>query len=520
MEISVSDRLKVSAQLIMTGRGCIIGQSGSGKSYLLGVIAEELLRLNLPFCIIDTEGEYAALKSSFQLLIIGGPDQDLPIETDFEKLFYRSASENIPVVLDLSECIDKAEAAYSALRSLYTVEEKLRKPYLVMIEEADKFAPQVVRPTINVVEEISVRGRKRGIGLMVATQRPSNISKNVLSQCSYGFIGKLTIENDLSAISQLFSSRSTLDAIVNLGTGEFVPFGMGTSEVVSVRQTGNRRVGSTPLVSIQSRAESKNEINALISEFKRFQSPKKQQRKSQSAKDTQIEIESLILRFKNEQMEAYAKKVSKKLFGVFGRSIESIEGLNLKYLPLTMCSIRIPTGKHDFNEYVMLLDKDLNVVQLSNKVNQISTGIKNLKLTKLESEILDYARASNYIMMSDLETEGISKHQAIVKSSRALEEKGLVKLKGNRIYALRFMQMLSKSRPETEITKAFENQITESSKTPGEIKSLVSLMYPNASITESSEIFLPFYEITLKNKNHVRIFRLDGMFGKEIMVAE
>ena len=44
----------IDAQELVTGRTCVIGQSGSGKSYLIAVLCEKLLSNKIAFCIIDT----------------------------------------------------------------------------------------------------------------------------------------------------------------------------------------------------------------------------------------------------------------------------------------------------------------------------------------------------------------------------------------------------------------------------------------------------------------------------------
>ena len=45
-------------------------------------------------------------------------------------------------------------------------------------------------------------GRKFGLGLMVISQRPARIDKNILSQCNTQIIMKMTNPNDLKAISK------------------------------------------------------------------------------------------------------------------------------------------------------------------------------------------------------------------------------------------------------------------------------------------------------------------------------
>jgi len=47
-------------------------QSGSGKSYLIAVLCEQLLQNNIAFCIVDTEGEYFSLKENFKCSGLAG----------------------------------------------------------------------------------------------------------------------------------------------------------------------------------------------------------------------------------------------------------------------------------------------------------------------------------------------------------------------------------------------------------------------------------------------------------------
>ena len=60
---------EIDADELVTGRTCVIAQSGAGKSYAIGVILEELLKKNVAFCIVDPEGEYKSLKEKFSILI-------------------------------------------------------------------------------------------------------------------------------------------------------------------------------------------------------------------------------------------------------------------------------------------------------------------------------------------------------------------------------------------------------------------------------------------------------------------
>jgi DNA helicase HerA-like ATPase len=93
------------AQDLVTGRACVIAQSGGGKSYLIAVMCEKLLAAGVGFCLVDPEGEYASLKEKFDLLLIGpGSSADENIhEIDFPSLSERLIAGNIPAILDVSE---------------------------------------------------------------------------------------------------------------------------------------------------------------------------------------------------------------------------------------------------------------------------------------------------------------------------------------------------------------------------------------------------------------------------------
>ena len=521
MELNLSEKTSLPAQLIMTGRGCVIGQSGSGKSFLMGIIAEELGKLNLPFCIIDTEGEYSSLKETLpNILIVGGDNADVSIDVDKDKLFLSSINNSIPMILDISDTVQKTEYVYDALSSLYAIEENLRKPFLVMIEEADKFAPQIVHQKINIIEELSVRGRKRGIGLLIATQRPSNISKNVLSQCSYGFIGKLTIENDLNAISQLFSSRTTLDEIVNLGIGEFMPFGISDKEKIMVKSRLAFHMGSTPQVgefSPDNKLMTESLIKELNSEKKSKAFIQKEEKNHIKKSEKQIKIDIITPNISEDYAKDYGEKVSKKALGIFGRKIENIDKIEKKYLPSIFYTIRIPTNKkREFDEYSILLTKEGFPVKFKNKIIIKVPQFKYLKLSPLEEEILAEIRFKKIIKKIDILKNHTSKNKEASQTLQRLASRKLIEIKNNKIYSDGYKGYnINHSFSKTEEDVPLEEIDGDAIKAKQGLIALKSL-FPTCYITNTELLYIPIYEITLRNKSKVRIFKIDAIFGKEL----
>ena len=79
-------------------QGCrwvISGASGSGKSSLVAVIAEEVHRLGTPFVVVDPEGEYSAFADLGGVLRVGAkrsrrPAPDMPLEGVAGKWIYQA----------------------------------------------------------------------------------------------------------------------------------------------------------------------------------------------------------------------------------------------------------------------------------------------------------------------------------------------------------------------------------------------------------------------------------------------
>ena len=520
MDVNISEDLSVDAQTIMTGRGCIIGQSGSGKSYLVGVIAEELCRLNLPFIIIDTEGEYRALKSKFNVIIAGiGKDTDVDMSViGYSELFLTSIDNNAPVVLDVSDIKNDQDAVNKAMAELYAVEERRRTPYLVVMEEADRYVPQVAHTSKNWVEEISLRGRKRGIGLLLAMQRPANVSKTVLSQCSYGFIGKLTTENDLKAIRPLFGDRKRLGSVPSLSIGRFLPFGLRHNTEVLVKNRTVQHMGTTP--TLKDYRKRVVEIGKILDDLKISVEAAQDKSERKATEDSTKSVEGDILEyaFTNEDAKAYALGLLKKQFIIFGPNVEKIDSVTLKYVKSHLCKIRIPTGEKNEYEEVYAWLKGSRFVESYNSISFTDSGIpKPIKLSDEDSTVL--------LMVLKERDIGLDHLVELTKMSKNVIAKSLDKLKKaklvdelNGIYSSHDMTNVLLDKPPEIISGKLDvskvvNYDTE--KDSGQ-DLLLSNLYPRSKMVNIDAVYIPIYEIIIRGGTRVRIISIDGVYGKEI----
>ena len=109
----------------------------------------------------------------------------------------------------LSSPVEQSIAAMALLGQLWRHRHE-RQPVLIVIDEAHNICPQEPSDTLEAAVtsyaiKIAGEGRKFGLYLLVATQRPSKIHANVLSQCDNLILMRMNSMSDLEIISQTFS---------------------------------------------------------------------------------------------------------------------------------------------------------------------------------------------------------------------------------------------------------------------------------------------------------------------------
>jgi DNA helicase HerA-like ATPase len=105
-------------------------------------------------------------------------------------------------------------------------------PMMLVVEEAHNFCPQQGQVACSkVFRTIASEGRKFGLGLLVISQRPAKVDKNVLSQCNTQIILKVNNPNDLKAIASSIEglTEGMEDEIQRLPIGTAIVTGGGVS---------------------------------------------------------------------------------------------------------------------------------------------------------------------------------------------------------------------------------------------------------------------------------------------------
>jgi hypothetical protein len=126
-----------------------------------------------------------------------------------------------------------------------------QQPLLVVLDEAHRFVPEGGdTPAHRTLSMIAKEGRKYGTGLMLVTQRPSEIDSAILSQCGSMIALRLTNSADRSKVSAAVPDDlgGLVDQLPSLRTGEGVFLGevMPIPSRVRVRKAKQKPVGDNP----------------------------------------------------------------------------------------------------------------------------------------------------------------------------------------------------------------------------------------------------------------------------------
>src|SRR5690554_283485 len=107
-----------------------------------------------------------------------------------------------------------------------------RRPVAFVCDEAHLYLPRkegnpVERRAVEAFEKIAKEGRKYGVALMIVSQRPSDVSATILSQCNNIISLRLTNADDQTTVRKLLpeSLESLLEALPIMDVGEAMVVG-------------------------------------------------------------------------------------------------------------------------------------------------------------------------------------------------------------------------------------------------------------------------------------------------------
>jgi len=198
MTFKISDKLSLPFDSV-NWVFAFLAKRGAGKTYNACVLAEEMLKVNVPIVVIDGMGVWWGLRVAadkegtpdysrpgLPVVVFGGEHADLPLIPEKAAAIAKAIVEsNISAVIDLSQ--------FSKYRSYKVVADFLNELYRinkgdrhVFIEETDMWAPQHTFPEgrecQGAVDNFVRRGGNKNLGCTLISQRSAVVNKDILTQ--------------------------------------------------------------------------------------------------------------------------------------------------------------------------------------------------------------------------------------------------------------------------------------------------------------------------------------------------
>ena len=193
------------------------------------------------------------------------PDLSGKVKEDLSNLLFNWLGSNKPVtILDLSGIPSEIMTSISGtlLKIIYDAlfwGQNLKiggkeQPLLIVLEEAHNYLKSGENSiSSRAVQSIAKEGRKYGVGLLLITQRPSELDETVLSQCGTIIALRMNNSKDRSHIRSAIQDelQTMVDLLPSLRTGEAIISGEGVKipSRVQFYKLSNAPKGTDPVVS-------------------------------------------------------------------------------------------------------------------------------------------------------------------------------------------------------------------------------------------------------------------------------
>jgi hypothetical protein len=186
--------------LAVRGRSVLVaGDTKSGKSWVTGLLCEQLILYGYCLCILDPEGDYTSLEALPGVVVFGGADP-LPLP---RALLRALRHPDTSVVIDLSHVSheEKVEYLRTVLPALATLRRHTGLPHRIVVDEAHYFLHDADVLTLLDLE-LS--------GYTLVTYRASKLHSKILSAIQAILV---TRESDPGEIAALVALCDSCDAM-------------------------------------------------------------------------------------------------------------------------------------------------------------------------------------------------------------------------------------------------------------------------------------------------------------------
>jgi hydroxymethylpyrimidine pyrophosphatase-like HAD family hydrolase len=182
--------------LAAKGRNVLVaGDPKSGKSWVTGLLCEQMILYGYCLCILDPEGDYTSLEALPGVVVFGGADP-LPRTRDLLRTLRHA---DVSIVIDLSHTphAEKIEYLRSVLPALATLRRRTGLPHQIVVDEAHYFLHD---PDVHDLLDLDLSG------YTLVTYRASKLHCDLLAASQAVIVTRESDPHEVSALYALCRS--------------------------------------------------------------------------------------------------------------------------------------------------------------------------------------------------------------------------------------------------------------------------------------------------------------------------
>lgn len=190
----------------------VFGDSGSGKSWLTGLLAEGMHLAGYQVLLIDPEGDFRGLRSLPRMMAVSGNKKTLPRPAIVTTLLEEASTS---VVLDLCSYPVEERESYIAelLVTLHPLKENRYRPQWIVLEESQSFLPPSEGTVKRALEPMLAAG-----GWTFVSYRPDRMDLSVLAALHHCFIARLREPESIQVLRRILDIPSS-EVLANTAVG-------------------------------------------------------------------------------------------------------------------------------------------------------------------------------------------------------------------------------------------------------------------------------------------------------------
>jgi hypothetical protein len=217
----------------------ILGKTRSGKSSVMRLLVEDLLRRHMPVCIVDPKGDWWGIKlgadgksAGFPVVIFGGEHADVPINaTSGAGVADLFATDNRPCLIDLGGWMpgDRTRFWIDFASALFR---HTRGQRWLAVDEFHNFAPKGkvldvdAGKMLHWSNRIASEGLGKGLRLLFASQRPQKVHNDSLTSAETLIAMRVIHKADRDAVADWIKGagdsegKEVLATVAQMARGE------------------------------------------------------------------------------------------------------------------------------------------------------------------------------------------------------------------------------------------------------------------------------------------------------------